>query len=103
MEGRRCYIEPYKRTPDGRSEKMAVSRCEHYTTNITLSVIKKIPMKAFCIWAMNDPGENEWISACGMFHAFADEGPEENNFTYCPYCGGEIKVIESESEDMAWE
>jgi len=31
-EGGRCYVEPCDRLPDGRSKKLAETRCSHYAT-----------------------------------------------------------------------
>ena len=31
---------------------------------------------------------------CGMKHQFMADGPVENGYKYCPYCGKEIEVVE---------
>jgi hypothetical protein len=41
--------------------------------------------KRMCVWE-EDEGGNWWTS-CGNAFIFEDEGPVENGFRYCPYCG----------------
>lgn len=40
-----------------------------------------------CLWSEDSDGT--WNPKCGKDHAFQfnDEGPKENGFRYCPYCG----------------
>jgi len=38
-----------------------------------------------CIWEEDEDGN--WDSECGDSFVFVAGGPEENNFTFCPYCG----------------
>jgi hypothetical protein len=42
-----------------------------------------------CLWTQDDEGNYD--AACGNKFTFINEGPTENNFTYCPYCGRVIK------------
>ena len=35
-----------------------------------------------------------WDTECGNAHVFFDEGPTENGYKYCPYCGREVEVVE---------
>lgn len=40
------------------------------------------------VWLEVDRDHNVWkCAACGELHQFEADGPEENGFQYCPYCG----------------
>lgn len=40
------------------------------------------------VWIEQDAEHNVWqCAACRCLHQFESDGPEENNFDYCPYCG----------------
>ena len=45
-----------------------------------------------CEWKYNDT-EYYWESSCEHLHIFMSDGPEENEYKYCPYCGKKIKVV----------
>ena len=47
----------------------------------------------FCEWKYNDT-EYCWESSCDHFHIFMSDGPKENEYGFCPYCGKKIKVVE---------
>lgn len=38
-----------------------------------------------CKWQQNDDGQ--WDTGCGQIFEFTADGPEENGFAFCPYCG----------------
>jgi len=42
-----------------------------------------------CRW-QKDTGEDRavWETACGSASEFIADGPKENDFRFCPYCGG---------------
>lgn len=46
-----------------------------------------------CEWKYNDT-EYYWESSCDHLHIFMSDGPKENEYEYCPYCGKKIKVVE---------
>ena len=46
-----------------------------------------------CEWKYNDT-EYCWESSCDHFHIFMSDGPKENEYGFCPYCGKKIKVAE---------
>ena len=46
-----------------------------------------------CEWKYNDT-EYCWESSCDHFHIFMSDGPKENEYGFCPYCGKKIKVVE---------
>ena len=45
-----------------------------------------------CEWKYNDT-EYYWESSCDHLHIFMSDGPKENEYDFCPYCGKKIKVI----------
>ena len=46
-----------------------------------------------CEWKYNDT-EYYFESSCDHLHIFMSDGPKENEYKYCPYCGKKIKVVE---------
>ena len=46
-----------------------------------------------CEWKYNN-SEYYWESSCEHLHIFMSDGPGENEYKYCPYCGKKIKVVE---------
>lgn len=43
-----------------------------------------------CEWTVDDDGI--YNSSCGQIFVFTDDGPIENKFRYCPYCGHGMKA-----------
>lgn len=50
-----------------------------------------------CTWKedLQPDGDVAWETACGNLHEFMADGPTENNYRYCPYCGGSLIVLAS--------
>lgn len=46
-----------------------------------------------CEWKYNDT-EYYWESSCDHLHIFMSDGPKQNEYSFCPYCGKKIKVVE---------
>ena len=46
-----------------------------------------------CEWKYND-SEYYFESSCDHLHIFMSDGPKENEYDFCPYCGKKIKVVE---------
>ena len=46
-----------------------------------------------CEWKYNDT-EYYWESSCEHLHIFMSDGPKENEYRFCPYCGKKIEVVE---------
>ncbi len=46
-----------------------------------------------CVWTpmVDDPRSYE--TGCEQAFQITEGTPEENYFAYCPYCGGELKVL----------
>ena len=51
-----------------------------------------------CIWTEDC---SDWQPSCDPAQAFQfnDEGPEENGFRHCPYCGKPMVAIPADEED----
>lgn len=47
-----------------------------------------------CIWSCDEPQNDDgwWNTECNNLFIFNSGTPEENEFTYCPYCGKRIKA-----------
>ena len=47
-----------------------------------------------CKWTV-DFGEwgDSWDAECGGKFQFTTDGPKENDFQFCPYCGGELDFV----------
>jgi len=54
-------------------------------------LVKKLSSLKPCIWQYNE-WHNIWETSCDHAHVFIADGPHENNYKYCPYCGGELEV-----------
>lgn len=48
-----------------------------------------------CEWRYND-SEYYFESSCEHLHIFMSDGPKENEYEFCPYCGKKIKEMESD-------
>ena len=48
-----------------------------------------------CEWRYND-SEYYFESSCEHLHIFMSDGPKENKYEFCPYCGKKIKEMESD-------
>ena len=46
-----------------------------------------------CEWKYSD-SEYYFESSCKHLHIFMSDGPKENKYRFCPYCGKKIKVVE---------
>ena len=46
-----------------------------------------------CEWKYNY-SEYYWESSCEHLHIFMSDGPKQNEYSFCPYCGKKIKVVE---------
>ena len=46
-----------------------------------------------CEWKYND-SEYYFESSCEHLQIFMSDGPKENEYEFCPYCGKKIKVVE---------
>lgn len=44
----------------------------------------------FCKWEIYDIEMNAYETGCHKTFVFENDGPEENRFKYCPYCGREL-------------
>jgi hypothetical protein len=52
-------------------------------------VARLAPVRNVCTWTEDVEGLHE--TTCGNAFQFYANGPTENGFTFCPYCGGDMK------------
>lgn len=45
-----------------------------------------------CEWKYND-SEYYFESSCEHLHIFMSDGPKENEYRFCPYCGKKIRIV----------
>lgn len=47
-----------------------------------------------CVWVDAKDLDNNplWSSKCGQESVFDNDGPIENEYKFCPYCGGKLVV-----------
>lgn len=49
-----------------------------------------------CHW--QEDADGIWNTGCGHLFEFTADGPTENQFRFCPYCGGKILICEETQE-----
>ena len=47
-----------------------------------------------CEWMLCDKEANVYDTSCKNPHILIEGTPRENNYSYCPYCGKKIEVVE---------
>lgn len=53
-----------------------------------------------CQWYLDDiGGDSAWETECKHQFEFTNDGPEENNFKFCCYCGGTLVVVLRSEEE----
>jgi hypothetical protein len=45
-----------------------------------------------CEWTLDEADYGCWSSGCGHAFEFTTDGPKENGFKFCPYCGGMLEA-----------
>lgn len=43
-----------------------------------------------CLWEEDEDGV--WDTSCENRHEFFNDGPRENKYRFCPYCGNTIQI-----------
>lgn len=43
-----------------------------------------------CYWDRADDDTDMWETTCGNAFVFTDDGPAQNGFRWCPYCGAAL-------------
>jgi hypothetical protein len=54
--------------------------------------------KPACTW--EEDIDNNWSTGCDHVFGFVDGSPEDNEFKFCPYCGGELTAQPYDDEDI---
>ena len=52
-----------------------------------------------CEWKLEDEEANLYLTGCQQRQLIFEGSPKENGYTYCPYCGKKIKVVEQMDEE----
>lgn len=79
------YVTPYGN--NGYKDTKAIS------IHKAIEIVKQsVISDDVCKWKYNDT-EYYWESSCDHLHIFMSDGPKENEYDFCPYCGKKIKVI----------
>lgn len=48
----------------------------------------------FCQWYLDDiGGDSVWETECKRAFEFNSDGPKENEFKFCPYCGRQLTPV----------
>jgi hypothetical protein len=47
-------------------------------------------MMTTCLW--REDADGNWSTICGNEFVFIEDGPQENHFSFCPYCGLALTV-----------
>ena len=47
-----------------------------------------------CEWKLEDEEANLYLTGCQQRQLIFEGTPKENEYTYCPYCGKKIKVVD---------
>ena len=46
-----------------------------------------------CLWTPQDgEADDYWDTACSNSFMFDSDGPSDNRFVFCPFCGRPIKI-----------
>ena len=80
------YVTPYGN--NGYKDTKAIS------IHKAIEIVKQSDVSDdMCEWKYNGT-EYYWESSCEHLHIFMSDGPKENEYDFCPYCGKKIKVVE---------
>lgn len=66
----------------------ASNRCENCGRGVFSSMDGPPPT---CAWTVDDDGI--WNTGCGNAFMFEADGPHENGFKFCPYCGKGMDAV----------
>lgn len=58
-------------------------------TGFSIDELVEEPTPEECHWCENDTA---WETSCGELFIFTTDGPRENKFKYCSYCGGRLMI-----------
>ena len=57
-----------------------------------------------CYWTLSAEFEwDTWISGCSQLHSFSKGTPTDNDYHFCPYCGGFLVQQEEEQYRDSYE
>lgn len=83
-----------KRSKEYNSGVRLHGKSEEMLTDDAIEIVKQGGVREdVCEWKYND-SEYCFESSCDHLHIFMYDGPKENEYDFCPYCGKKIKVVE---------
>ena len=72
---------------------LEVCDIENVTYERAIEIVKQGGVSDdMCEWKYSD-SEYYWESSCEHLHIFMSDGPKENEYDFCPYCGKKIKIV----------
>ena len=89
LEDLKCkYENIFDYCTKGRCSDYGCSNC---AINDAIEIVKQgcVGTDDVCEWKYNGD-EYLWETSCWNLHIFMSDGPNENKYQYCPYCGKEI-------------
>lgn len=73
---------------------------DYEATGLSPDQVQIIANEAEAEWTLVDEAHNVWTCGhCGALHRFEADGPGENSFEFCPYCGNFIVWSVNEEDD----
>ena len=92
--GRIVIPKEFRKQLFGTPEKSEGMPMEIFMDNDTIVLRKYEENKAddVCEWKYNN-SEYYFESSCDHLHIFMSDGPKENEYEFCPYCGKKIKIV----------
>ena len=85
--------EPYVSAPRFNSLQEAKEWVEqtHYPSALSKMGLKPINSPTTCRWKMHDQdGYDYYNTSCGEVNYFSNGTVKDNEYNFCPYCGGRI-------------
>jgi hypothetical protein len=64
--------------------------------HLTFNTEPRNMSKTACQWKQ-DHDNGSWDTSCDNKFEFTNDGPKENEFSFCPYCGGELQIKPTEA------
>lgn len=92
LEDLKCkYRKIMTSIPTGCTDKCSDYGCSECAIENAIEIVKQVSVETddVCEWKYNG-NEYLWETSCGNLHIFMSDGPNENKYQYCPYCGKEI-------------
>lgn len=101
--GRAEFIRWAQNYEDARSAEKASVIGDIAGSDIYRAMVRAAPgapgqEAAECAWKYDDDEYGTWSTSCGNLFSFTADGPEENDFKFCCYCGGKLAALPPSGE-----